>query len=100
MSFHGPHQAGVTTPQQAHLRMAALDLQVGTAADLADLLRAWTRAAELMTGGRSLGDASGLAPPVDTGESADLDPARLTVTIGFGASLLHRLGMDDRRRRR
>ncbi len=56
--------------------------------DLRDLLRTWTAAAERMTAGRPVGQASDpLAPPLDTGEAAGLPASRLTVTFGFGPAL-------------
>ena len=92
--FHGEHQAGIATAAQDRLHFAALDVEDGLrAADLRDLLREWSRAAERMTAGRLVGDDAGeqLAPPADTGEALGLTPARLTVTFGLGPSLF-----DDR----
>ncbi|MEN3283723.1 MAG: deferrochelatase/peroxidase EfeB [Solirubrobacteraceae bacterium] len=93
--FHGEHQAGIATAAQDRLHFAAFDVEDGLrAADLRDLLREWSRAAERMTAGRLVGDDVGeqqLAPPSDTGEALGLTPARLTVTFGFGPSLF-----DDR----
>ncbi|WP_210495042.1 iron uptake transporter deferrochelatase/peroxidase subunit [Patulibacter sp. SYSU D01012] len=94
--FHGPHQAGIATPAQDRLVFGAFDLTVDRAADLQELLREWTRAAELMTAGRptgSLGHDPNL-PPDDTGEAAGLPPARLTITFGFGPDLFERGGED------
>jgi deferrochelatase/peroxidase EfeB len=89
--FRGRHQAGIATPVQDRLHFAAFDV-VGTRADLRDMLREWTVAAERMTAGRLAGrDDNALLPPVDTGEAMGLTPARLTVTFGFGPSLF-----DDR----
>jgi len=92
--FHGEHQAGIATAAQDRLHFAAFDVEDGLrAADLRDLLREWSRAAERMTAGRLVGDDAGeqLAPPADTGEALGLTPARLTVTFGLGPSLF-----DDR----
>jgi deferrochelatase/peroxidase EfeB len=70
-----------------------------TRSDLRDLLREWTRAAELMTRGRPAGPAAGpSAPPTDTGEATGLPAARLTITIGYGPSLFDgRLGLSSRK---
>jgi deferrochelatase/peroxidase EfeB len=98
--FWGPHQAGIITPAQDRLAFGALDLAGGvTRSDLRDLLREWTRAAELMTRGRPAGpSADPSAPPTDTGEAAGLPAARLTITIGYGPSLFgRRLGLSGRR---
>jgi deferrochelatase/peroxidase EfeB len=92
--FLGRHQAGITTPQQDRLHLVALDLTTDRRADLVALLRTWTAAAAAMTAGRQIGDAPTLlAPPDDTGEAYGLAPARLTLTVGFGGSLLDRLGL-------
>ena len=92
LPFHGTHQAGITTPEQARLVFAAFDVTAADRAGLASLLAGWTAAAERMTQGRTVSGATGsFAPPADTGEAVDLPPSRLTVTIGFGPSLF-----DDR----
>ena len=98
--FYGPHQAGIITPAQDRLAFGALNLAGGvTRSDLRDLLREWTRAAELMTRGRPAGPAAGpSAPPTDTGEATGLPAARLTITIGYGPSLFDgRLGLSSRK---
>ncbi len=90
---HGVHQAGVTTPPQRFLQLGGFDVTATDRRSLVDLLRAWQRAIELLTKGRSLvddGDALGDAP-ADTGEAIGQNPALLTITIGFGAGLF-----DDR----
>lgn len=79
--FHGPHQAGVTTPPQAHLSLLGLDLRRGV--DRADL-------------GRLLGLLSDDARRLSVGLPALADsepelaarPARLTVTLGLGPSVM------------
>jgi deferrochelatase/peroxidase EfeB len=106
--FHGTHQAGITTPAQDHLHMAAFDLTTDSRAELEALLRSWTVAAARMTQGRPAGDigpAGGPydAPPDDTGEATGLPPSALTLTFGFGPSLFttpggrDRFGLADRR---
>jgi deferrochelatase/peroxidase EfeB len=49
-----------------------------------------------LTQGKPLdkGDPDPKFPPVDTGEDAGLQTARLTVTVGFGASLFEKDGAD------
>lgn len=90
--FTGAHQAGIVTPAQDRLYLAAFDLTTDSREELVDLLRRWTTTAARLTQGLSagpFGPASGPydAPPDDTGEAADLPPAGLTITFGFGRSL-------------
>jgi deferrochelatase/peroxidase EfeB len=97
--FHGPHQSGVATPEQAHLVFAAYDVTAEGAPGLAALLATWTAAAERLTSGLPVSGPSGLfAPPPDTGESLGLGPSRLTLTIGFGPGLFDpRFGLGPHR---
>jgi deferrochelatase/peroxidase EfeB len=94
--FHGDHQAGIVTPAQDRLVFGSFDLTLTSAAELRDLLRTWSAAAERMTLGQPTGDVNAelLAPPQDTGEALGLAPARLTVTIGFGPSVFEHGGHD------
>jgi deferrochelatase/peroxidase EfeB len=94
--FRGAHQGGITTPVQTHTYAAALDLVTAKRDDLVNLLRAWTDAAERMSRGQSaqpVGQDTALPGP-DTGEALGLPPARLTVTLGLGASLFVKDGKD------
>lgn len=100
--FHGTHQAGIATAVQDRLHFAAFDVKTADRAELVQLLKDWTRAAERMTAGHEVGEGAygGLpeAPPDDTGEALGLKPSRLTLTIGFGPSLFDgRFGLKDRR---
>ncbi len=102
VAFDGLHQAGIVTPTQDRLHIAAFDVVEGTTrADLRELLQAWTAAARRMTAGRAVGsgvEGAALAPPDDTGEAYDLPAARLTVTFGFGPTLFDdRFGLGARR---
>jgi deferrochelatase/peroxidase EfeB len=86
--FHGPHQAGITTPRQRHLVFASLDAGDVTGEVLGALFRYWTDAAARMTRGEAIrvpGDTHGVQ--WDTGEAVGLGPNRLTVTFGLGPSL-------------
>jgi deferrochelatase/peroxidase EfeB len=97
VAFYGPHQAGITTPTQSRLHIAAFDVVEGASrADVRDLMRRWTAAAARMSAGESLGDGSAdaLAPPPDTGEAAGLPASNLSVTVGFGPTLFERDGRD------
>jgi len=97
--FHGAHQAGIATPEQARMVFAAYDVTAADRAGLQALLASWTAAAERMTQGRSVDGPTGpFAPPADTGEALDLPPSRLTLTVGFGPSLFDgRFGLGPRR---
>lgn len=78
--FHGAHQAGVATTPQAHAVFVAFDLLPDTGKEaLGRLLRLLTDDARRLTQGRPA-----LA---DTEPELATDPARLTVTFGFGPGL-------------
>lgn len=100
--FHGPTQAGITTAAQDRLHFGAFDLNPSaTRDDLVSLLTDWTQAAARMTRGLDAGEFGALsgpydAPPDDTGEAIGLDPARLTITFGFGPTLFTSSGGRDR----
>lgn len=98
--FTGAHQAGIVTPAQDRMYTAAFDLTTTSRDDLVGLLRQWTVIAARLTQGLPagpFGPASGPydAPPDDTGEAADLPPANLTITVGFGRSLFVGTGGED-----
>ncbi|MEW1861379.1 MULTISPECIES: iron uptake transporter deferrochelatase/peroxidase subunit [unclassified Streptomyces] len=101
VAFRAGHQAGIATPSQDRLCFATFDVTPGvTRADLAELLKTWTAAAEAMTLGKPVpGDVGDLnAPPDDTGEAVGLAPGNLTITIGYGPSLFDgRFGLAARR---
>jgi deferrochelatase/peroxidase EfeB len=94
--FHGLRQAGIVTPAQDRLHMAAFDVSDSASrTELRDLLTAWTGASARMTAGRAVGRVDDpLAPPPDTGEADGLHASRLTVTFGFGPGLFERHGHD------
>lgn len=99
--FHGTHQAGIATPVQGRLHFAAFDVTTEDRAAFVQLLKDWTRAAARMTQGRTVGEGAygGIpeAPPDDTGEALGLEPSQLTLTVGFGASLFAKFGLDGQR---
>jgi deferrochelatase/peroxidase EfeB len=105
--FHGERQAGITTPAQDRLHMAAFDVITEDRDELIALLKDWTEAAAALTAGREAGATGAVngpydAPPEDTGEAMGLAAGRLTLTFGFGASLFEkggsaRFGLDGRR---
>jgi dye decolorizing peroxidase len=90
ISFTGVHQAGVETPQQAHVWFVALDLRPDAGRDgLSRLLRLWTDDAARLTQGR--------APLADQERELTTTPARLTVTVGLGATAFDKVGLAERR---
>jgi deferrochelatase/peroxidase EfeB len=94
--FFGRHQAGITTPAQDRLAFASFDLTLDTRADLRDLLRTWSEAADRLTAGRLLGPEvePPEQPPADTGEAEGLPPSDLTVTFGIGPDVFEKDGAD------
>jgi deferrochelatase/peroxidase EfeB len=98
--FYGAHQAGIATPAQDRLAFAAFDVTSLAVGDLRVLLGKWAAAASQMTRGLPVGavEADPQAPPIDTGEAAELGAARLTITVGFGPSLFDaRFGLAGKR---
>jgi deferrochelatase/peroxidase EfeB len=97
--FRGAHQAGITTAQQDRMLFATFDVTATDAAELREMLRDWTAAADAMTRGQLVpGQVDPAAPPPDTGEAEGLRPGNLTLTIGYGPSLFdHRFGLAARK---
>jgi dye decolorizing peroxidase len=87
LPFRGAHQSGIETPAQAHAWFVALDLVAGADREaLARLLALWTDDIErLMSGRGALADQERELAGV---------PARLTVTVGLGASAFDALGLE------
>lgn len=83
VAFHGPHQAGIATPAQAHATFLGLDLRADVDRDaLRRMMRILTDDAARLTQGRPA-----LA---DSEPELAVAPARLTVTVGFGPGLVDR----------
>ncbi|KIF70147.1 peroxidase [Streptomyces sp. AcH 505] len=103
VAFHGAHQAGIATAVQDRLHFASFDVTTEDRAELVQLLKDWTRAAERLTAGSTIGEGAfgGIdeAPPDDTGEAVGLRPSRLTLTVGFGPGLFAkgRFGLEGQR---
>lgn len=81
VAFHGAHQAGITTPPQAHLSLLGLDLVAGTDRD------GLTRWLVLLTDDAAR-LARGLGALADTEPELATAPARLTVTFGLGLRVM------------
>lgn len=94
VKFNGAHQAGIVTAQQDRLYFAAFNVVTKDRAELEELLRTWTAMARRMTQGQTavdedISEVGQHSVPQDTGEAYDLEPANLTLTIGFGPSLFN-----------
>jgi deferrochelatase/peroxidase EfeB len=90
--FDGPNQAGVITPGDNEATFAALDCIAPTRGELANALRALTARARDLSQGTVERAGEVDDPPADSGTLGPaIAPDRLTVTLGFGASLY-----DDR----
>ena len=85
--FYGTHQSGVETPAQAYAHFIAFTLKPGIkAAEAVRWLRLLTADAAALTQGK--------APLADSESELAVDPARLTVTFGFGSKLVSLAGKN------
>lgn len=89
--FHGAHQAGVATRPQAYTTLVALDLRPEHAdpRGLRSVMRLWSEDAARLT--------QGVPALADTEPELAADPARLTVTVGFGPGLFDAVGLSAHR---
>ncbi|WP_113700229.1 Dyp-type peroxidase [Nonomuraea lactucae] len=86
--FDGAHQAGIATEPQAHAVFLGLDLRPGSDKEaIVRLLQLLTDDARRLTQGRPA-----LA---DTEPELAADPARLTITFGFGPGLFASAGVKS-----
>ncbi|WP_413302878.1 iron uptake transporter deferrochelatase/peroxidase subunit [Bacillus sp. 1P10SD] len=94
--FYGKHQSGITTKTQNHVYFVSLDVTTSKKEELVKLFKDWTKAAALMTEGKSIGELTGneFLPPQDTGEAAGLSASNLTITFGVGPSLFQKDNQD------
>jgi deferrochelatase/peroxidase EfeB len=89
--FHGPHQAGVTTPPQPAGLVAAFDVLATDRAGLERLLRTLTARIAFLTRGGPVPQRDPKLPPLDSGLMGPVvRPDGLTVTVSLGASLFDR----------
>lgn len=88
--FHGQHQSGIATTPQTYAAFLGLDLRTGVDKEaLGRLMRLLTDDARRLTQGRPA-----LA---DVEPELAADPARLTVTFGFGPGLFTAAGVEHLR---
>ncbi|EMD1657555.1 iron uptake transporter deferrochelatase/peroxidase subunit [Pluralibacter gergoviae] len=87
--FHGLHQAGVLTPQQAAMMIVAFDVLAADKADLERLFRLLTERIRFLTSGGPIPDTPNpRLPPMDSGILGEfIAPDNLTVTVSLGHSL-------------
>lgn len=86
--FHGPRQAGVSTPGQRFATFAAFDATAADRAALTATFKALTERARFLTAGGTPPDLGVGAPPSDSAVLGPQVPADgLTVTVSVGASL-------------
>ncbi|WP_199258668.1 iron uptake transporter deferrochelatase/peroxidase subunit [Paracoccus binzhouensis] len=89
--FHGPHQAGITTPRPANGLVAAFDVVVASLDDFERMMRLLTRRAEFLTAGGPVAGRDPKLPPTDSGLLGPvISPNGLTITVGLGASLFEK----------
>ncbi|KMK19182.1 peroxidase [Pluralibacter gergoviae] len=87
--FHGLHQAGVLTPQQAAMMIVAFDVLAADKADLERLFRLLTDRIRFLTSGGPIPDTPNpRLPPMDSGILGEfIAPDNLTITVSLGHSL-------------
>ncbi|MFC3569331.1 iron uptake transporter deferrochelatase/peroxidase subunit [Paracoccus simplex] len=89
--FHGPHQAGITTPRPANGIFAAFDVVVASLEDFERMMRLLTQRAEFLAAGGLIAARDPKLPPADSGLLGPvISPDNLTITVGLGDSLFER----------
>ncbi|MDH6127110.1 iron uptake transporter deferrochelatase/peroxidase subunit [Kitasatospora sp. GP82] len=88
VSFHGSHQAGITTPAPGYAIFVSCDVVAQDRKALEDLFHTLTDRIRLLTAGGTPSNLGVGAPPSDSGILGPVLPTdNLTVTVGVGASL-------------
>lgn len=89
LAFYGTRQPGIAAPAQTHGWLTAFDVKPGaTLGQVKALFQEWTAIAAATMAGRSL--AAG-----DDAMAYGRGPSGLSATVGIGASLLTKLGLED-----
>jgi deferrochelatase/peroxidase EfeB len=98
VSFHGPHQAGIVTPQQAAATFVSGNVIASNRGELTELFQTLTERLRFLTTGGSPTDSSVASPPIDSETLGPVVPSDgLSVTVGVGSSLFDaRYGLADR----
>jgi len=91
VQFFGRHQAGIATPAQEHVVLAAFDLDTDDINALRELMIDWSAAASRMT----RGEPGSRSPSELLGPASARAASSLTITFGFGETLF-RVGGEDR----
>ena len=87
LAYYGPHQPGIEAPAQAQGWLIAFDLKPGTtAARVRSLMAQWTEIAAAAAAGRPF-------PSGDDAMAYGRGPGSVSVTVGFGSSLLSKIGL-------
>ncbi|WP_082713826.1 iron uptake transporter deferrochelatase/peroxidase subunit, partial [Methylobacterium indicum] len=99
--FHGPHQAGIVTPQPAAALFVALDVLAEDRGELAKLFRVLTERFAFLSTGGPVPSLDPRLPPADSGIlGPQVLPDDLTATLAVGASLFDdRYGLEGARPR-
>ncbi|KAB2328731.1 deferrochelatase/peroxidase EfeB [Cytobacillus depressus] len=94
--FYGEHQAGIDTPQQDYMYIAALHLITDHKQEIIKLFKEWTNLSEALSKGsvKTASSSNDFLPPADTGESEDLTSSNLTITFGLGPTFFMKNGVD------
>jgi deferrochelatase/peroxidase EfeB len=97
--FEGPHQQGVTTPNQRAAAFVSFEVTAGNRAELIELLRSITDQARFLATGGVPPEVGISAAPDDNGVVGPVvEPNGLTATVSVGASLFDdRFGLGPRR---
>ncbi|RWR28259.1 deferrochelatase/peroxidase EfeB [Sinirhodobacter populi] len=89
--FHGPHQAGITTPRPAAGIVVAFDLAITGPEDLDRMLRLLTERALFLTQGGPVPERDPRLPPADSGLLGPVvAPDNQTITVALGDALFER----------
>ncbi|XYD10703.1 iron uptake transporter deferrochelatase/peroxidase subunit [Methylobacterium sp. NMS12] len=99
--FHGPHQAGIVTPQPAAALYVAFDVLAERRGELPHLFRTLTERLAFLTRGGAVPDLHPQLPPRNSGIlGPTVLPDNLTATVSVGASLFdYRFGLARARPR-
>lgn len=91
VAFHGPHQAGITTPRPASGLVASFDIVVSSLDEFEQMLRRLTERARFLTQGGPVPQRDPKLPPADSGLlGPDIPPDAQTITLALGDSVFQR----------